>query len=58
MATCSITDPFVVKAADFYRAVEEADQLAAERKKRPASPPVHVREMTNEELEEFMKGYK
>jgi hypothetical protein len=58
MATCSITDPFVVKAADFYRAVEEADRLAEERKKSPAPSLVHVREMTNEELDKFMRDYK
>ena len=54
MATRSITDPFVVKAADFYRAVAEADKQAEERRKRQAPPEVHVRKMTDEEADKMM----
>ena len=54
MATRSITDPFVAKAADFYRAVAEADEKAEERRKRQAPPEVHVRQMTDEEADRMM----
>ena len=54
MATRSITDPFVVKAVDFYKAVAEADKLSEERKKRPAPKDVHVNKMTDEEADRMM----
>jgi hypothetical protein len=54
MATCSITDPFVVKASDFYRAIAKAEKDAEERKKRPAPPKVHVTKMTDEEADRMM----
>ena len=57
MATRSITDPFVVKAVDFYRAIAEADKKAEERKKRQAPPEVHVTKMTDEEADKMM-GFK
>jgi hypothetical protein len=53
MATCSITDPFVVKAEDWYRTVAEAEKDAEERKKRPAPPKVHVTELTDEKRREI-----
>ena len=56
MATRSITDPFVVKAVDFYKAAAEADKLAEERKKRPAPPTVHVRKMTDDEMDRMMRN--
>jgi hypothetical protein len=58
MATRSITDPFVVKAADFYRAIAEAEKDAEERKKRPAPPKVHVSKMTDEDMERMMRKYE
>jgi len=56
MATRSITDPFVVKAADFYRAAYEADKQAEERKTRQAPPEVHVTKMTNEDMAKMMEN--
>jgi hypothetical protein len=54
MATRSITDPFVCKAADFYRAVAEADEKAEQRRKNPQPPIVTVQEATREEADRMM----
>jgi hypothetical protein len=53
MATCSITDPFVVKAEDWYSAVAEAEKDAEKREKRPTPSEVRVTEMTDEKRKEI-----
>jgi hypothetical protein len=54
MATRSITDPFVVKAEDWYRTIAKAEKDAEERSKRPAPPKVRVTKMTKEDMNKMM----
>jgi hypothetical protein len=54
MATRSITDPFVCRAADFYRAVADAEEKAEQRRKLPEQPIVTVRKATDEEVKKMM----
>jgi hypothetical protein len=54
MATCSITDPFTVKANDFYRAVVDSMEAADKTKGRPAPPSVKARPMTKEEIKRLL----
>jgi hypothetical protein len=56
MATRSITDPFVVNAADWYRAILEAEKKTEERKKHPIPSTVSVSKMTKEDMDRMMKA--
>jgi hypothetical protein len=56
MATCSITDPISVSAVDFYRAAEEAEKAAEERRKNP-KPQVECKKLTKEERLEYFGRY-
>jgi replication-associated recombination protein RarA len=55
MATCSITDAFVVDANDYYRALDAAMKAAEEAKKRPVPPKVEAAQLKGAELKHFME---
>jgi len=55
MATCSVTDPFVVKANDFYKALAASMEDAEAREKRPR-PRVESRPMTKDEVKAWLKA--
>jgi hypothetical protein len=55
MATCSITDPFVVDANDFYKAVAESKEAGEEMKKQPDRPRAKSRRVTEEDMKKLLE---